>query len=611
MDSIVDTAAYRGNSGLDERGSDPSPGPDAGLLRSLKAELREASAPIESTFLSVGESLSRTLNHMTAIGDRFHTLSVLIDNEDGVEASRRLGGVRKVTDGLAGNLGQTLRDLTELETAGTEMAALLATLSQIIGEITALAINAKVQSVQIRSTTDDFSVFNREIDRLHRLAEAATTQAVGRLTSLRGAIAAARDGADTFQRENRVRLDDVGRRLQGSLDRLAAYRNAAQLATQRFVVRVGEIGQRIARCISDLQVGDLTCQRLAHIDAALDVLALLAEPRPAPAMPAGLGWLADLDRQRRTDLSAAICSLQIRQYQEASADFGGQMASLKANLQALIQDAEAIAWEAVDLFGSSRGDPALAKDKEGKRSILHEVATDVDRALDLLHHYRRSDDLVRERVMEVSEGFAAMSRDVVAIRSIDTDMRLMGLNTTLKCARLGMAGRALGVVAQELRACSRRTEDVSRAIGEAIRSATGCAEALDRRSGSDHGAAVDLADEMKSSMDCLNRLHADQMRSLSVLTGDCAEATKVLSATVDRLAIERRLAGFVERFAERVAPHATAGEVDAPENAADLHRLFADLYTADRERKTHLEIAKGGQIIETQDRDGEIDDFFF
>ncbi|MBY6265974.1 hypothetical protein EI613_29265 [Azospirillum sp. 412522] len=614
MDSILDTAAF-GDAARAGGGASPC-GLGVALVRSLKAELHDASAPIEAAFLAVGGTLSQTLDRMAAIGERFRALSVLIDNEDGVDASSRLGRVREVTDGLAANLRQTLDDLTGLDESGADMAALLGSLSRIIGEITALAINAKVQSVQIRSGTDDFSVFNREIDRLHRLAEEATTQAIDHLAALRGAVSAARDGAALFQRDNRTRLDDVGRRLQGSLDKLAACRNTAQQAAHRFAGRVGEVGQRIARCISDLQVGDLTCQRLSHIGAALDVLGLLAElPRAAAPSP-DLRWLADLDERHRTDLSAAICALQIRQYVEANSDFGSQVVSLKANLEALVRDADAIVREAMELFGSSHAHPEVNSalnpnaGKESGGSILAVVANDVDRALDLLHHYCRSDEVLRERVVEVSHGFDAMGRDVLAIRSIDTDMRLMGLNTTLKCTRLGPEGRGLGVVAQELRACSRRTEDVSKAITAAIQAATGRSNALDLRSGTDHRAARDLADEMSSSMDCLNRLHADQMRSLSVLTGDCLEVSRLLTGTIDRLAIGQRLEASTLRFVERVEPASRSGEIHAPGIADDLDRLFAKLYTAERERKTHSQLFGGNCLQESQEPDGAMDDFF-
>ncbi|MBK1840915.1 hypothetical protein JHL17_26270 [Azospirillum sp. YIM B02556] len=613
MDSILDTAAFGTFAGSGARAGTAAPPSGPGLVRSLKAELQDASAPIEAAFLTVGETLSQTLDHMAVIGDRFLALSALIDSEDGVAASSRLGKVREVTDRLATDLRQTLDDLTGLDASGADMAALLAGLSRIIGEITALAINAKVQSVQIRSGSDDFSVFNREIDRLHRLAEEATTQAIAHLAALRDAISAAKGGAALFQRDNRTRLDDVGRRLQGSLDTLASHRNTAQQAARRFAGRAAEVGQRIARCISDLQVGDLTCQRLSHIAAALDVLELLTHPPRPSALPQDRRWLAELDDRRRTDLSAAICALQIRQYEEANSDFGGQVASLKANLEALVRDADAITREAADLFGgSSRGEPgpANAAVKGTGGSVLADVAGEVDRALDLLHHYCRSDDVLRERVVEVSHGFDAMDRDVRAIRSIDTDMRLMGLNTTLKCTRLGTEGRGLGVVAQELRACSRRTEDVSKAITEAIQSATRRANALDRRSDTDHRAAIELAEEMTNSMELLNRLQADQTRSLSVLSGDCREVSRLLTGTIDRLAIGRRLEASTRRFVEQVEAVSKIGEIHAPGIADDLHRLFAALYTAERERTTHAHLFGGESLPDGGDQGGDIDEFF-
>jgi hypothetical protein len=603
MDSILDTAAFGGLTRADA-GVPPS-GLNVGVVRSLKAELHDASAPIEAAFLTVGETLSQTLDRMAVIGERFRALSVLIDSEDGVDASSRLGRVREVTDGLAANLRQTLDDLTGLDESGAGMAALLGSLSRIIGEITALAINAKVQSVQIRSGADDFSVFNREIDRLHRLAEEATTQAIGHLAVLQDAVSAAKDGAVIFQRDNRTRLDDVGHRLQGSLDKLTACRNTAQQAARRFAGRVGEIGQRIARCISDLQVGDLTCQRLSHIGSALDVLGLLSElPQAVPSQE--LRWLADLDDRHRVELSAAICALQIRQYVDANSDFGSQVASLKANLEALARDADDIAREAMELFGSSHADPA----GNIGGSILAVVANDVDRALDLLHHYCRSDDILRERVVEVSNGFDAMGRDVLAIRSIDTDMRLMGLNTTLKCTRLGPQGRGLGVVAQELRACSRRTEDVSKAITGAIQTAARRATALDQRSGTNHRVARELAEEMSNSMDCLNRLHVDQMRSLSVLTRDCLEVSRILTGTIDRLAIGQRLEASTLRFVERVEAASATVEIHPPRIADDLHRLFAKLYTAERERKTHSQLFGGNSPQESPEQDDAADEFF-
>ncbi|WP_372395438.1 hypothetical protein ABMY26_09400 [Azospirillum sp. HJ39] len=587
------------------------PDSTAGLLRDLTVELREASAPIEATFLGVGDALGRSLGLLNAIGDRFRALSTLIDSEDGSRAVDMLTGVCSGTDGLAGNARHTLDGLDGLEQAGTGMAALFTNLSAIIGEITALAINAKVQSVQIRSTTDDFSVFNREIDRLHRLAEETTAKASSRLVTLRAAITTAKGSAAGFQHDNRAHLDDAGTRLRRSLDALVARRAAVREAACRFADRVEEIGRRIARCIGDLQVGDVTSQRLAHIGDALEVLRALTGDADPTLLRSDRRWLATLEPGRRAELLVAICELQGRQCRDANRDFAQQVASLAANLAGLLQDAGAIAGEAQRLFGS--GVPSAAqRDGEAGPAFLQGVAAEVDRALQLLDRYCRADEVIRAQVVQVSDGFGAMRRDVAAIHSIDVDMRLMGLNTTLKCTRLGPAGRALGVVAQELRACSRRTEDVSEAIAQAIRSASERAGDLDRRSADDHLAAAGLTDRMTVAMGILRTLQADQERALQALIRDCATASGLLGTAMAPLGIGPRQEEFAERFAQRLA--LIAGSLPAAAHGADvagdLHRLFGDTYTVDSERLIHGGIAPSVSPAHIDADGAGMDDFF-
>lgn len=617
MDSIFAAPGPRA-----AEGSAVVPDGTAGLLRELTVELRAASAPIEATFLGVGDALGRSLGLLDAIGDRFRALSTLIDSEDGSRAVDMLTGVCSGTDGLAGNARHTLDGLDGLEQAGTGMAGLFTSLSAIIGEITALAINAKVQSVQIRSTTDDFSVFNREIDRLHRLAEETTAKASSRLVTLRAAIATAKGSAAGFQHDNRAHLDDAGTRLRRSLDALVARRAAVREAACRFADRVGEIGRRIARCISDLQVGDVTSQRLAHIGDALEVLRILTGDTDPALLRGDRRWLATLEPRRRAELLVAICELQGRQCRDANRDFAQQVGSLAANLTGLLQDAGAIADEAQRLFGSGApsGTPSAAgRDGEAGPAFLQAVAAEVDRALQLLDRYCRADEVIRTQVVQVSDGFGAMRRDVAAIHSIDVDMRLMGLNTTLKCTRLGPAGRALGVVAQELRACSRRTEDVSEAIAQAIRSASEQAGDLDRRSADDHLAAAGLTERMTVSMDILRKLQADQERALQALIRDCATASGLLGTAMAPLGIGRRQEEFAERFAQRLAliagslPAAVQDAAQSADVAGDLHRLFGDTYTVDSERLIHGGIAPAdGPDRNNANGAGEagMDDFF-
>lgn len=577
------------------------------LLRDLTAGLHRAAAPIEPTLMAVGAALGESLTLLNGIGDDFRSLSALIESPDGIGAVAALTQARQGTLGLTGNAQRTLSGLTALDAEGTAMAALLAALSRVIGEITALATNAKVQAAQIRSTTDDFTVFTQEIDRLHRLANGTTQRAADRLSGLRTAIGAACAAAAGFHRDNRGDLDDIGNRLKASLDELTARRNAARDAARRFAARAAEIGTRITRCILDLQVGDVTNQRVEHIGHALDLMRVMIGDAAPASVPGDSAWLTTIPPARRPALLAAVCELQTRQCAEASRDFTAQMGSLKGNLAALAQDAEAIAAEARRMFGD-----AEASD----RSFIHDVAAGVDRAILLLDRYCGADDAIRTQIVQVSAGFAAMTRDVAAIHSIDTDMRLMGLNTTLKCARLGEAGKALGVVAQELRACSRRTEEHSKGIAVAIESAAAHAADLDQRSATNHSAATELASGMMGSMAALRKLEAEQQKTLGTLTRACQQASTRLDGAAGRLIIDGDLDAFSRSLTGRLAPLAgllaDAARADGIED--DLTRLFKDRYTADSERRVHGGAALGwvgGGVVARPEPDGGEIDFFF
>ena len=56
----------------------------------------------------------------------------------------------------------------------------------------------------------------------------------------------------------------------------------------------------------------------------------------------------------------------------------------------------------------------------------------------------------------VLDAAGALTQRLANMQSVQEDIRILGLNATLKCGRLGTLGRPLAAVAQELRLCSAR-----------------------------------------------------------------------------------------------------------------------------------------------------------
>ncbi len=555
------------------------PADTAATLRALSDGLARAAAPIEGAFAAVGGDLGNALTVIDGVGGDFQTLSAALDNPDGVSAVTTLTQARKDTMALAANTQAMMDLLTGLDQGSSALAQRLATLTSVIGEITALAINAKVQAAQIRAANVDFSVFSTEIDRLHGLANSTTQQASERLTGLRAAIATAHQTAARFQAENVRALDAIAAELNASLNDLSARRTAARAATRAFADRVADIRARTGHCIIGLQAGDMTRQRLEHIRHALDLLIGMLAPASG-GVAQGQDWLTALAEDRKAALLSAVCDLQARQFTRTRQDFSHQVQTLQDHLRALARDADAIASDARRLFHD---------DDDRDRSFVGAVAADVDRAIALLAQYREADSRIREQIVQVSDGFAAMRRNVTAITSIDADMRIMGLNTTFKCTRLGDAGKALGVVAQELRACSRRTEEASRSIAAAIGDATARAAALNTQSDRDHQTAAALTTGMSVSMTALKGLEQEQDRALSGLTAHCARAASLLRGCVDRLSLDTRLdtataavTDGLARMSALVPDHSATDHV-----REDVLRLLAGKYTMASERIVH------------------------
>ena len=74
---------------------------------------------------------------------------------------------------------------------------------------------------------------------------------------------------------------------------------------------------------------------------------------------------------------------------------------------------------------------------------------------------RREADAV---VVSVSQATGRLVGHTSTLRSLEEDIRIMGLNMSLKCGRLGTIGLPLMVIAQELRAYSSHIATESGAV---------------------------------------------------------------------------------------------------------------------------------------------------
>lgn len=552
-----------------------------GTAAAVDAALGQVTATADQSFLRIGEALSGAVDVFGKLAAGMTGLAGQLHGEQADSAVANLEQAMRGAGRLAENDDQASPLLLRLNQLTGEAGKQLQQLLRILTEVAALAINGKIQATHVADRGLDFSVFTSEVDRLSKIARAATERAAERLETVSACIASARAAAADFERNEGRELGVVRQRIDDSLTQLAARRLMSAEAAETTAARSQQISRRIAATVAELQINDNVCQRLEHIRIALKALEKAAAGESAAL--AGGRWPVLTPADRRRALAGVGALLLARQLRGGADDYQREVEGLIRNLKALAADAAAIQAEAAAAFSDGGGG-----------LFMQEMAQDIARAGDLLHAYAAARRRAQDVVDQVSNGFQAMAADLATIRSIDTDMRIMGLNATLKCGRLGDDGRALGVVAHELRAYSKRTEECSRILSELLAQILELSKSLNAVSESEHAVEKTIPLEvMRNSVAALEALGGSLTGALAELRRDSDIVSHSLDGAADGVDIHRQVAaaaadaaGLLDALGAALAPAAQAGP---PDDAVreDLDRLTAPLYTMERERLVH------------------------
>jgi len=575
-------------------------------LGALATALDGLRAPTEPAFVAVGDALLRTSGMLQRLEGDFAALALRLQASDGATAGAALTDVLGRIGQLAGEEAHKVAVLEQVATAAEDTGTPLRRLGKIIGEVEALSVNARIEAAMVSVADVDFSVFTTEISRLGSQAGRAVDSAADHLARLSPAIAAAKAAELAFERSDGRELDAVRGRLGGCLATLAERQRRAGQAAGAVAQRSRQIAERLAACIAELQINDLTSQRVDHIAQALRRLDEVLDPG---RITADCQWAAELDGERRQALIASVCRLQAGQLDQAAAEFCRDVGRLKANLATLAADAGEVLAEATTLLGGA-----------SETSFVEALRAEAERAAALLGSYATAEERLRGTVERVSSGFAAMAEDLAGIQSLDADMRVMGLNASLKCGRLGPTGRALGVVAQELRGCSRRTEEVTRTVAAAISTAVAVSATLSRRAGADLDGAAGLVKAMAGSIAALDALGGALDGAIAGLAAGCSQAAGLLSQAAANIAVDRDFAVGAQGVTARlkaIADQVTVSPAMAETIQADIRALLTGRYTMASERILHDLFADGGDQLthaakaEAENGNAAVDSCFF
>jgi hypothetical protein len=530
----------------------------------ISARLEAARRSVEGRFLQAGEVLGQAVEGVGRLIGSLDQLTktVQADAVEATTAELRAAAASLLT--LPAQHAARRAVVERLTGVGDALAACIEDMRRNLAYLRVYAINIKITAGGVAAAGAEFGMFAQEI--CDRIALGRTQLAAfdTELTALREELAVAVRHEKDLTQHCVGLLPAVPDGLTTSADEMIAHCERVSRVALEVAGLARDVQKKVGKALAALQIGDITRQRIEHVQQALDLLA----------------QVPDLASEPRGRLEAFVHGLLAAQLRATAEDFHRDVASIGQSMSGMAADAAEILRLRDLAFGRAGGGD----------SFLKRMETNVSHALDMVGRLEQADLAATGVGRSAAAAAADLSSRITGLQAIKTDVQQMALNTTLKCTRIGETGKPLAVIAVELRLHAGHMETSAQIALTSLDDLTLAAGALGGEP--DDGAAAQVGAGAALS-DAAARLHAageTVEADLADLARQGEAVVKGLRAAAARLDFQREIGAILDEAAESLFEQAgdeTPWTDDLREPLGALLAKIAKDYTMATEREIH------------------------
>jgi hypothetical protein len=537
----------------------------------LRDRMEAARQKIETKFLAAG--------------------AVLSDAVDGVGAL--IAGLEKLTEALEPSAMAATTD--DLKTAAAKLSALparqaerreflqhLALHNQSFGEhifdmrrslgyMRAFTMNIKITAGGIAGADTEFRDFVQDISKCVELGRDELNGLDADVRALQQGLEGALKQGSLVEERCGALIPAIPDELSASVLVVAGHKQKVAQAASDAAALARDIRKKVARTLAALQIGDITRQRIEHVQAGVAML-----EQSAATLSGGEG-------ARMRGLMHALLAAQLASTVE---DFKNDVADIVRSMSGLTADARAL-LDLKDLaYGRSDG-----KDDGFLRNLEHRVQA----ALGLVDEIDTANRKTLETGQSTAMAAQALSTRVATIQKIKLDVQYMAFNTVLKSTRLGEVGRPLSVIAAELRAHSANLEaQAGQCVAILDKLTQAAAPKGDRPDADDETETQAAARALAAATHRIHDAGNKTQGELSVLAIQGEDVLKLLDGSLSRFDLQREIGDPLDDVAIALAAFADDGDAatDVVEPMSALLSKLAVIYTMMKERDVHQAFLK-------------------
>lgn len=524
--------------------------------------LEHARSIVETRFLAAGEVLALAVGGVGQLIGALDELAGALDPAT-VEATRaELNSAAQSLYGLRDRLAERREKTRGLNLLVDSLRAGIEDMRRDLAYLRVFAINIKVTAAGVAGAGDDFAVFAQEISDRIESGRVEVERFAVEVVALHDQLSAALVQEHTLAGECERLIPAVPDGLAASGNDIAGHHEkVARVAAEVRELAKGIQG-KVGAALAALQVGDSTRQRIEHVQQGLRQLGTTCP-----------------DPRARASLAAAVTPLLAGQLAAAAADFHRDAAQIHQSMAGIAAHASELLRLRELAFGRST-------DGEG---FLDRMTVHLGQALGLVGRMETADADALATGRAAVAAVAELNRRIAVLQAIKTDVQQMALNTTLKCARIGDAGKPLSVIAIEMRAHAGLLEaSAQRALVTLQALAADADQMAQDQGGGLAGAALTTATE---------RLRKANVTVEADLAQVAQQGETVVSALRDAAA-RLDFHGEIGAALDAAADLLDTGQPDTGAQAdetllAEVLQAIAKSYTMAQEREIHAALTAG------------------
>lgn len=555
-------------------------------LRAVSDELEAARSQIEERFVEGGQALMAAFDIVTRLKDAIEGITGALDDRTCDEAATRLTSTLTGLHDLVTNEAAANQRLSSILTDGQQISPRIDDMQRSLRYLSICAMETRIAGAGVPE-------FMQFADDVVKYVSSAASQIdvfaskVGKLTS-EIAVAVSGEGSSSLAARVPAVSAQLVEALGGVKQRRAELRDLATGAAKVAAV----VQERVGKVLSALQIGDVTRQRIEHVQTGITILEEQMEHCVSERQASDL---ADVG----TRLLSAQTSALIKDFHEQTRVVVSTIEDLAGDASRLVSLTTRVGGNDCEAIRAIERGVGLARD------MVRDIETSSARAVSA---YGATQQVATELLSNMG--------NIGNLRSVRDDIRCLAINAYLRSNRLGTDGRAVGVVAAEMNTYAARlgvaAEGILRSLSD-MQTTAGTLETAD-------GPRLDLVGELDGAVAMLRDAH-DQMGHF------LTEAAEDGNAVAERIGHIARDINFRRDLGERLeacrrlfgTPTGFGNSGDSEEHAAFSEKVFS-IYTMASERDVHRSILKvsaatPAMIVTTAtvaaDEDDSLDDMLF